>query len=165
MNYNEELDKEERKYLSAYRIVSPKWVDDAFSSEGARLNGGRWSSPGRAVVYLGGSRALAALEMLVHLTSPLTRAMPYRIIEVKIPRDLVANYPLSILHKDWRESPVSKLSQEIGDDWINAAGQLAIMAPSVLIPEETNILLNPHHPDFKKIQISEAKEFSFDKRL
>lgn len=158
-----EVDCEE--YLCGYRIVAPKWASDALSGEGARKFGGRWNSPGRALTYLGGSRALAALELLVHLPSPLSRAKPYRIIEVKIPKKLVAFYPLNLLPRGWRETPSPSLTTVIGDDWIDAGGQLALQVPSILIPEETNLLLNPNHPDFKKILCGEAIEFRFDKRL
>ncbi|MEN8681351.1 MAG: RES family NAD+ phosphorylase, partial [Akkermansiaceae bacterium] len=44
-----------------------KWAATAFSDEGVRLYGGRWNSPDRSMVYLSTSRALAALELLVHL--------------------------------------------------------------------------------------------------
>lgn len=54
---------------------------------------------------------------------------------------------------------------EIGDDWLQAGSQLALRIPSALIPEESNILLNPLHPDFSKIIISAPRDFSFDPRL
>ena len=152
-------------YISGYRIVAPRWAHDALSGEGARKFGGRWNSPGRALTYLGGSRALAALELLVHLPSHLSRAKPYRIIEVKIPEKLMAKYPLKLLPKAWRESPFPSITAVIGDEWLEVGGQLAMQVPSVLIPEETNILLNPNHPDFKKVISGEEREFQFDKRL
>ena len=151
--------------LSGYRIVAPRWAHDALSGEGARKYGGRWNSPGRAVVYLGGSRALAALEMLVHLTTPRSRKKLYKIIKVSVPERLVATYPLGSLPSDWRDSPVPMNTQEIGDDWLHAGGQLAIRMPSVMIPEETNLLLNPNHKDFVKIVSEESVDFSFDQRL
>ncbi len=152
-------------YICGYRIVAPRWAEDALSGEGARKFGGRWNSPGRAMTYLGGSRALAALELLVHLPSALSRAKPYRIIEVKIPEQFIANYPSRLLHEGWRESPSPSVTTVIGDDWIEAGGQLAMQVPSVLIPEETNILLNPNHPDFKQVVCGEVREFRFDQRL
>jgi len=152
-------------YACGYRIVAPRWAHDAISGEGARKFGGRWNSPGRAMTYLGGSRALAALELLVHLTSPLSRAKPYRIIEVKVPVKQIANYPLGVLPEGWRESPAPSSAAMIGDDWLDVCGQLAMRVPSVLIPEETNILLNPNHPHFKKVISGEMLEFRFDKRL
>ncbi|MCF6312867.1 MAG: RES family NAD+ phosphorylase [Verrucomicrobiales bacterium] len=154
--------------VHGYRIVSPRWADDALSGEGARKFGGRWNSPGRAMVYLGGSRALAALEMLVHLTSPGSRSKPYQMIEVAIPCDLISDYPLSILPQRWRESPPTLITQEIGDDWLqscNSISQLALRVPSTLIPEENNLLLNPLHRDFKKITSLPPTAFSFDTRL
>lgn len=151
--------------ISAFRIVAPRWEHDALSGEGARKYGARWNSPGRPMVYLGESRALCALEMLVHLTSPLSRTKPFRLVEVHIPARSISDYPRSILPENWRKSPPNKLTMEIGDDWLSAGSQLALRIPSVIIPEETNILLNPHHPDFKKIQTSESSNFSFDHRL
>jgi RES domain-containing protein len=151
--------------IFGYRIVAPKWVNDALSGEGARKFGGRWNSPGRPMVYLGGSRALAALEMLVHLPTPLSRAKPYNIIEVTIPQSMVSDYPTDILPDNWRFQPATQNTHEVGDDWLQAGGQLALRVPSVLIPEETNILLNPLHPDFNKISRAEATHFSFDPRL
>ena len=151
--------------ISAYRIVAPKWSHDALSGEGARKFGGRWNSPGRPMVYLGGSRALTALEMLVHLPSPLSRAKPYHIIEVQIPEHLIAHYPLNLLPNGWRNSPPTQSTYIIGDDWLHAGGQLALRVPSTLIPEESNILLNPLHHDFSQVTQSEASNFSFDTRL
>ncbi|MFT5632320.1 MAG: RES domain-containing protein [Rubritalea sp.] len=153
------------EYACGYRIVAPRWAHEAISGEGARKFGGRWNSPGRAMTYLGGSRALAALELLVNLPSPLSRAKPFRMIEVKIPKKLVVNYLLSVLPEDWRESPAPRAAAVIGDDWLDVCGQLAMRVPSVLIPEETNILLNSNHPLFKEVICGEAREFSFDKRL
>jgi RES domain-containing protein len=156
---------ENSDYACGYRIVAPRWAHDAISGEGAKEFGGRWNSPGRAMTYLGGSRALSALELLVHLTSPLSRAKPYKIIEIKVPVKMIANYPLSILSEGWRESPVSSMTTDIGDEWLDVGGQLALRVPSILIAEETNILLNPNHADFSKLICGDAHEFSFDKRL
>lgn len=155
-------------FTHGFRIVSPRWADDALSGEGARKFGGRWNSPGRAMVYLASSRSLAALEMLVHLTSPVSRSKAYQIIEVHIPSELISDYPLSILPAKWRDSPPSLITQEIGDDWLQAcdsAPHLALQIPSTLVPEESNFLLNPLRHDFKKIISYPPKAFHFDSRL
>ncbi len=162
MAANTEIDSD---YALGYRIVAPNWAHDPISGEGARKYGGRWNSPGNAMTYLGGSRALAALELLVHLTSPLSRAKEFCIIEVKIPIISIAHYPLKILPENWRDSPASTVTTDIGDDWLKVCGQLALRVPSVLIPEETNLLLNPNHPDLSKVICSDARAFWFDKRL
>lgn len=153
------------QYLSAYRLVAPRWESGAFSGEGARLSGGRWNNPGHAVVYLGGSRALCALELLVHLTTPASRAKPYRLIEVQIPTTSISHYPNQALPHDWQANPAPKSVTDFGDDWLRTCGKLALSVPSVLIPEENNILLNPQHPDFSKIKIQPSRPFSYDPRL
>ncbi len=150
---------------ACFRLVAPRWAGQAFSGEGARKYGGRWNSPGRPLVYLGESRALTALELLVHLTTPMSRGKAYRLIEVQIPTSGISHYPANILPEDWRKNPAGKNTMEIGDDWLQAGSQLALRVPSVHIPEETNLLLNPLHPDFSKTIISPPAPFNFDPRL
>src|SRR5436305_6165167 len=53
--------------ITSWRIVKAKHAVGAFNGEGARVAGGRWNSPGVAMVYTSESAALAALELLVHL--------------------------------------------------------------------------------------------------
>lgn len=142
--------------IASYRIVAPRWAATAFSGEGVRKYGGRWNSPGRSVVYLAGSRALAALEMLVHLTTPDSRKKEYRIIEARFPASMVRDAP---------SLSVGIPSMRYGDDWIAAGKTLSLRVPSALIPEEPNYLLNPMHPDFTKVVIGEATDFHFDPRL
>jgi RES domain-containing protein len=54
---------------------------------------------------------------------------------------------------------------QIGDDWVHAGKSVALGVPSVLTASETNFLLNPRHPDFKKIKISQPIDYRFDSRL
>lgn len=159
------MPKQKKQTVSAFRIVAPRWADTAFSGEGARKFGGRWNSPSRSMVYLGCSRSLCALEMLVHLTTPASRQKPYLIIEAHIPASSIADYQSSALPSGWRDHPPGKLTKEIGDDWIDAGKHLALRIPSVIIPEESNLLLNPVHPDFDHIEFSTPTPFSFDQRL
>ena len=139
--------------ITAYRIVAPRWVASAFSGEGAQKFGGRWNSPGRCVVYLADSRALAALEMLVHLTSPGSRTKPFVMIPVSFP---------SMAIETAREAANPRL---VGDDWISSGRTLALRVPSVVGPEEFNFLINPSHPEFSQIGLGEPKAFGFDHRL
>nr|MBP8283232.1 RES domain-containing protein [Chromatiaceae bacterium] len=53
--------------MRCFRLVDEDYLEAAFSGEGARLYGGRWNSPGVAVVYTAQSLSLAQLELLVHL--------------------------------------------------------------------------------------------------
>jgi len=150
--------------VRAWRIVSSQRADNAFDGEGARLFGGRWNSPGHPAVYLAGSRALAALEMLVHLNERAARQCFVR-FEVRIPRTLLETvdtpYPPDALSRPI----VSAATQTLGDRWLSEGKRPALEIASAVIPEEPNYLLNPRHPKFGAIEIGEAETFAFDPRL
>lgn len=42
---------------------------------------------------------------------------------------------------------------------------LAIYVPSVIIPSELNVLLNPLHPEFESVIWNSSEPFEFDQRL
>ncbi|RME73410.1 MAG: RES domain-containing protein, partial [Verrucomicrobia bacterium] len=56
---------------TVWRLVRERYADAAFSGEGAAKFGGRWNSRGIGLVYTSETRALAALETLVHLNPPV----------------------------------------------------------------------------------------------
>lgn len=148
----------------SYRIVKAKRAAGAFDGEGARLAGGRWNSEGTAVVYTAGSRALAGLEMLVHLPSALLK-LNYVTIETQFDSKLARRVALAELPGAWRNDQPILATKLIGDKWVREATSAVLIVPSVIVPEEFNYLLNPGHPDFKKIKIGEPEDFSFDARL
>jgi RES domain-containing protein len=147
----------------AWRIVKAKHAATAFSGEGAAKNGGRWNSRGVPVVYASGTKSLAALESLVHLNPPVH--FKYVAILIKFHDALVEIVPPKALPADWRAEPPSPASQRLGDAWVLAARSAVLAVPSVIVSGEPNFLLNPAHPDFKKISIAKPEKFSFDPRL
>jgi RES domain-containing protein len=148
--------------VEAWRIVKEKHATAAFSGEGAAKTGGRWNSRGVPVVYASANRSLAALEMLVHL-NPLV-VFRYALIRAEFAEDLVERFS-GRLPGDWREEPPPPSTKRIGDDWALKGGSVILAVPSIIIPEETNYLINPAHPHFKKILIRKPVLFAFDRRL
>jgi RES domain-containing protein len=148
----------------AWRIVQRRLVKSAFTGEGARRFGGRWNSPGRAVVYTGGSQALAALEMLVHLDSEKL-LQSYVAMPVNIPERLIHRVRLSDLPRNWRAYPTPGTTRAIGDEWLARSDSPVLQVPSTVIPSEANFLLNPAHKLFHKLGIGKPCPFRFDARL
>lgn len=147
-----------------WRIVQRKLIKMAFTGEGARLYGGRWNSPGHPVIYTAQSQALAALEILVHLDSEkLLR--DYVAFPVTIPAHCIEGLSQSSLPKDWRVYPAPRSTRAIGDAWLDRAATPALQVPSVVIPSESNFLLNPAHSQFYKLRIGKPQRFQFDPRL
>jgi RES domain-containing protein len=148
----------------AWRIVKRRLARTAFDGEGARRFGGRWNSKGVAVVYLAQSQSLAALEILVQIDSP-PLLEHYAALPVSIDPNLITRIDTSSLPKNWKTYPPPKRIRAIGNDWVAAARSAVLQVPSVIVPLESNYLLNPHHPDFPKLKIGKPVRFTFDPRL
>jgi RES domain-containing protein len=150
--------------ISAWRIVQSHWAERAFDGEGARLYGGRWNPVGSPVVYLADTRALAALETLVHAEGSL-RHVRYVRYEVSFAKQLVEIADLSGMAEVMKGGMVSPRTQAVGAAWLARGSQPVLEVRSAIIPEEPNYLLNPRHPRFDRIKIGKAEPFAFDPRL
>jgi RES domain-containing protein len=148
---------------SGWRIVPETRAHDAFIGEGAKLYGGRWNSSGVAVVYGSQYKSLAALELLVHRNP--RRPNRFTAFLFQFPESLVETVPLRGLPEDWRQEPPPPSTQQIGDVWMRESRSAVLAVPSIIIPEESNYVLNPAHPDFRKITIGKPQDFAFDARL
>ncbi len=142
-----------------YRLVRSARADDALSGEGARLYGGRWNPPGTAVVYASESRALAVLETFVHLAVE-ARAMKFLLYTITLP----SRTRVQRQGSDRQPRSIGS-SQEHGRAWLDAGTALALIVPSVIVPQETNYVLNVDHPHFAGVRIAARERFSFDERL
>ncbi len=60
---------------------------DPLSGQGAAIRGGRWNSPGTALVYTAANRSLAMAEVLVHL-SLATLPQDYEMAVLYLPEQL-----------------------------------------------------------------------------
>lgn len=146
-----------------YRISNCRYIHD-LTGTGARLHGGRWNSEGRSMVYLASSRALAVLEVLVHL-QPMVMPANFCIAEVKVPEQSVLTLDATTLPLNWRDAASPAELKQIGNQFIQETRYLMMKVPSAIVPQEYNYLINPWHPDIKKVSIINTDPFSFDDRL
>jgi RES domain-containing protein len=150
--------------MRTWRIVKARHAADAFSGEGARIAGGRWSSPGVRMVYTAETQTLAMLEMLVHL-GRASALSAYVLFSCVFDDALVERLDVATLPPDWRRSPAPPTCQRIGDDWIRRGSSVALRVPTVLADGEWNYLVNPQHADFRRVVIAGPRRFTFDPRL
>jgi RES domain-containing protein len=150
--------------IRAWRVVKEKYGGEAFSGDGALKYGGRWNSIGTPIVYTSESLSLAALEIL---TGGLSMPLLSRFVKIPVDFDdsMVVRLTMESIPKEWRNYPPSAKTQKIGDTWTQESKSVVLKVPSVVIKEEFNYLINPAHPDFKKISIGKPEGFSFDPRL
>jgi RES domain-containing protein len=150
--------------VTGWRIVPEEQAANAFDGEGARLYGGRWNSPGVAMVYASQHQSLAALEVRVHVDA--TRKLKaYKCFEFHFDDRLMEVFSAGLLPKGWREEPPPPALQQIGDNWIKTGKSVVLVVPSVIIPNELKYLINPKHSDFGKLKFGEPADFAFDQRL
>jgi RES domain-containing protein len=146
--------------------VQPRFAKDAFRGEGARRYGGRWNSPGIAVVYTAESLSLAVLEILVHVDSERLLAN-YIAIPIAFEESLLTKLDLSEkleLPRNWHAHPASKATRRLGDKWATEGRSPELQVPSAVIPSESNFLLNPAHADFHKLVPGKPIPLEFDPR-
>lgn len=144
-----------------------KRLPEAFKGEGARLGGGRWNHAGTPVVYVSETLSLAALEMFVHFPrKDIELARSLLAIPVEIPDSIVITYvSREALSPDWRVSPPSRSTRDLGTEWARQGSSPVLRVPSAVIPEECNFVLNPNHADFVKIKIGKPQPFALDERV
>jgi RES domain-containing protein len=148
---------------TVWRLLTARFAESAFSGEGARLYGGRWNRKGVTMVYTAGSQSLAMLELLV-------QDEPLRARYVMIPATLPTNLKIERvtpeqLPANWRDAGTRVQLQRMGTDWVRRRSSAVLAVPSVVIPTETNYLLNPLHPSFPRIEIGKPEAFVTDLRL
>ncbi|MBK6828320.1 MAG: RES family NAD+ phosphorylase [Chitinophagaceae bacterium] len=150
--------------MEVYRIAQEKYATD-LSGNGAKLYGGRWNSEGIFALYTSSSRSLALLATLAHTNAALLAEKIYLLVTLSIPTSLKPEIiALDKLPSDWDSRDQLTGTQRAGDLFLQKQKSLLLAVPSVLMPEEFNYVLNPLHPDMRKLKITHQRRMRFDKR-
>lgn len=151
--------------LFAWRLTKARYADSALSGIGSALRAGRWHARGRPVVYAASSAALALLETLVHVDRAELLRADYVAVPLQIPGSVAEWLDPAGLPADWRAWPHPTSTRALGTAWFDARRSAALVVPSVVVPHEWNVLLNPIHPDFQRIEVGAPEPFPVDARL
>jgi len=146
-----------------YRIANCNYAGD-LTGTGARLYGGRWNSEGKSMLYTASSRALAVLEVLVHLP-PLLVPDNFCLVEIEVSENSIYTLPPDLLPLNWRDISPPIALRSLGDDFLRKQEHLLMKVPSSIVPAEYNYLLNPLHHEASKAKLTNREPFSFDERL
>ena len=136
--------------MKVYRIAKTLYVND-LSGEGARLHGGRWNRPGVPVLYTSQARSLALLELIVHFAAYNAIKDSFSFLSLEIPDVEIISIDNQLLKGNKFDLNNQKL-WEISEHYFFKENVLGIKVPSILIPEESNIILNPFNPNFNQIK-------------
>lgn len=151
--------------MLAFRLVKAKHAATALDGEGARRVGGRWNEVGVPVAYCASHLSLAVLELLVHV-DPALAPDDLMAVTIEIPDTLkIQRLTPATLPKDWRKDSGKAALRILGGKWIADKIESVLLVPSVIVPDESNVLINPAHPDATMIKIVATRPFVFDPRL
>jgi RES domain-containing protein len=146
-------------------VELPGCAANDLSGTGAKLSGGRWNSVGTPIVYCATSIALATLETILHLRSA---GLPFNryLVRIDIP-DIVWGKRMILrpVPAGWDAIPAGQTSQLLGDRWAAASSTVVLLVPSVVVPDEDIVLINPLHADATAIKATTLRRWTFDPRL
>jgi RES domain-containing protein len=151
-----------------WRIAAdtPNYEAHDLSGKGAEASGGRWNRVGTPLLYTSSSRALACLETIVHLGS---ESLPLNRYLVKVTVPISAWKAAKVVDPGklvgWDAEPAGKASLDWGTGWAAAKSTLLARVPSIIVPEEQNVLINPAHPDAASVRAVKVRRWVYDGRL
>ena len=147
---------------TVYRLTKRRYP--VYDGSGAALEGSRWNSPGRALIYTSEHYATALLEQLVHAGRT---ALPggHHAAEIDIPDDLAAEELDPARVPDW-DAEDSVSARAYGDEWHRTSRTAVLIVPSIPgQPIERNFIINPAHPDAACIRVRPTFDVVWDGRL
>ena len=152
--------------MVGYRLVRQARASDAFSGEGPRRFGGRWSPKNIPVVYGSEHLSLAVLEFRVN-QGGYDPQDQYVYFEFEFAEALVER--VETPPADWltrfKEDGSITAAQAFGQEWFLQKRSAILSVPSAVIQIERNFVLNPQHSDFAKVAIGPAEKLDLDSRL
>lgn len=135
------------------------------SGEGSKRAGGRWNDVGIPAVYTAANISLACLETVVHFDDDLP--MNRYLVRIDIPDDVwtasLTIDPATLT--GWDAMPPGKTSIDAGSQWLAGGFSALLRVPSVIVPEEENIIINPLHGDAATITATTLRKWTYDPRL
>jgi len=148
--------------LTVYRIGDPNGDFPIFDATGSCYAPGRWNDPETPVIYAGEHYSTAMLEKLAHANG----LMPpnQHLVEITLPYGL----SYEVVTKDhlpgWDDFDMAT-SRAYGRQWALEGRSAVLFVPSFVARMECNIVINPVHPEFDRIEASLPTPVWWDRRL
>ena len=151
---------------TVWRLTQPQFAAE-LTGEGSAVTGARWNSPGRGVVYASFNLSLCVLEPFVHLPPLLRINLPeLAAVKIQIPDEASRlEIDLADLPSDLVGEEADIRCRQLGDGWLTAQETLVATMPSIIVPQERNVMINPAHSLMSDVRIISTERFRFDPRL
>ena len=145
--------------LLLYRLSNARRAGD-LSGEGARRAGGRWNQRFTPALYTASTVSLGLLEVLVHLEDLRLVPGAYSVTVIKVNDPGGRLQTVDVLPTTMQDA------QELGTALLSDPEVLGYWVPSVIVPRERNLVLNPAARAFQDhVHVEEVFELAVDERL
>ncbi len=155
--------------VSLWRVATdtPGWTAEDMAGKGAAHKGARWNHAGEHVIYAAISISLAAWETRAHFAKGNPLPWNRYLVRIDVPPDVWAareqlKQPWPV---GWDAIPEGLVSRSAGSIWLASGRTALLVVPSVIIAEESNVLLNPAHADASRITATKVRRFIYDHRV
>lgn len=146
---------------------TPDYKAADLSGGGAKMMGGRWNRKGTAAIYAASTIALATLETLAHLGDSIAIRNAF-LVSITVPKSVWAareTTSAASLPATWLAEPPGATSIDFGDAWLRSNAGALLLVPSIIVPEEYNVVINPAHPSAAQITSAVTRQYVYDPRL
>ena len=114
------------------------------SGAGVAAKPGRWNAVGEPVLYAAPTLALAVLETAAHIDDA---GLPQNRFVVRI----------DVPDRIWRARTT------LGSRWLREGASAVLEVPSVIVPEESVVVINAAHPDTTRLKASVVRPFEYQR--
>ena len=148
--------------LFCFRIGDPDGIYPIFDATGSMLAPGRWNTPGSPIIYTSEHYSTALLEKLVHGSGRLPPNQHF--VQISVPRGVYYEVFSPPALPGWDAMPAT-VSKSFGEEWYRERRSVVLLVPSVVARVDSNVLINPAHPEFSRIETSLHEPVYWDRRL
>ncbi len=153
--------------MNLWRIAAQtrQYEADDLSGAGAATHPGRWNDVGQPVLYTAPTIGIAVLETAAHIDDaglPLNRYL----VQIAVSDAVWATrevLDVAKLPATWAAIPAGRASIQAGGEWLRSARTAILELPSVIVPEESAALINPLHPDAKRLTAKIVRLFEYNR--
>lgn len=138
---------------------------DPLDGAGGLHGHARWHHRGQPILYTASSPSLALLEVLVHIDPRRYKKQTLLQLEIDGDSERVPHAQLVQLLRDAPEDDPEAATRDYGTTWLAERRTLALIVPSLVMPFEDNIILDPLHPDAARTRLAARERLTLDARL
>jgi RES domain-containing protein len=149
-----------------WRLARPEFAEQ-IDGGGSGLEGGRWNPTGLQALYTSKHLSMSILEIYVHLPPQMRDVLPVlTAVQISVPDSAGTTRVTTERLTELLATPNPLAAcRAVGAAWLGRSVDLVLQVPAVIVPEETNLVLNPAHPRMREVKIVSMRPFRFDPRL